>query len=104
MNVSQCHPGLAAPIGCAGETGHPFPPDLVLTPTSRWPTRLPDATVRAVLANPLPTARVRPDVDRATQGACERASIVIATFNGLVFNRLCLESLLANTDYPDYEV
>src|SRR5260370_39216084 len=103
MNVSQCHPGLAAPVGCAPEPG-PFPPDLLLTPTSRWPTRLPEATIRAVLANPSPASRVRPDVDRATRCACQRASIVLATFNGLVFSRLCLESLLANNDYPDYEV
>jgi GT2 family glycosyltransferase len=44
------------------------------------------------------------NVDEAIRGTWERASVVIATFNGLVFTRLCIESLLANTDYPDYEV
>src|SRR5262249_28067577 len=32
------------------------------------------------------------------------ASIVVVTHNQLAFTRLCLESLLANTDGPDYEV
>jgi GT2 family glycosyltransferase len=31
-------------------------------------------------------------------------SIVIVTFDNLVYTRLCLESLLANTDYSSYEV
>jgi GT2 family glycosyltransferase len=30
--------------------------------------------------------------------------VVIVAFNNLVFNRLCLESLLAHTEYPHYEV
>jgi GT2 family glycosyltransferase len=32
------------------------------------------------------------------------ASVVVVTFNNLVYTRLCLESLLANTDGPGYEV
>ncbi len=33
-----------------------------------------------------------------------RASIVIVTYNNLALTKLCLESVLRNTDYPDYEV
>jgi GT2 family glycosyltransferase len=33
-----------------------------------------------------------------------RASIVIVTYNNLVYTRLCLESILKNTDYINYEV
>ena len=39
--------------GDAHDVGAPFPADLVLTPVSRWPTTLPDASVRAVLDTPL---------------------------------------------------
>lgn len=75
-----------------------FPPALVLTPTSRWPTRLPDLTVRTVLERPATAFAV--GVDRLVPGA----SIIVVTFDNLVFNRLCLESILANTDYPNYEI
>jgi GT2 family glycosyltransferase/glycosyltransferase involved in cell wall biosynthesis len=33
-----------------------------------------------------------------------RASIVIVTYNNLALNKLCLESVLRNTEYPNYEV
>jgi GT2 family glycosyltransferase/glycosyltransferase involved in cell wall biosynthesis len=33
-----------------------------------------------------------------------RASIIIITYNGLDYNRQCLDSIYAKTDYPDYEV
>lgn len=36
--------------------------------------------------------------------ASRRASIIIVTYNNLSLNKLCLESLFRNTDYPDYEV
>jgi GT2 family glycosyltransferase len=104
MELSHCHAEIASPSGSATESASPFPPDLVLTPTSRWPTRLPEDTVNAVLANPLPAARKRAHVDEVIRGPGEGASVVLVTFNGLVFTRLCLESLLVNTDYADYEV
>jgi GT2 family glycosyltransferase len=34
----------------------------------------------------------------------ERVSIIVVTFNNLVFNRLCLESVLANSEGYDYEI
>jgi GT2 family glycosyltransferase len=95
---------LASPATAnPGEPADPFPATLVLTPTSRWPTRLPPATVQAVLGNPLPRSRAYP-VSQPPQAGIPRASIVIVTFNNLVYTRLCLESLLANTDYPHHEI
>jgi len=79
----------------------PFPPSLVLSPVSRGPTKLPDATAQAVLDNPIPIALPQP---AASPAISRWASIVIVTSDNLVYTRLCLESLLANTDYPDYEV
>lgn len=37
-------------------------------------------------------------------GICPKVSIIILTYNNLPFNQLCLESIYANTDYPDFEV
>jgi GT2 family glycosyltransferase len=73
-----------------------FPPDLVLTPISRRPTRLNESTVRAVLERPAPTVAARSRLAPQT-------SIVVVTRDNLVFARLCLESLLAATD-GGYEV
>ena len=68
----------------------PFPAELVLTPTSRWPTRLPAQTVRT---RDIPLERaVRPFV--LPPGYVPRAAIVMVTLDGLVFTRLCLESVL----------
>jgi GT2 family glycosyltransferase len=39
----------------------------------------------------------------STPAAQPRASVVIVTFNSLVFTKLCLESVLSNTD-PGYEL
>ena len=75
-----------------------FPPDLVLTPLSRRPIQLPQATIEAVLGAGVPS--VTPWQDPSSW----RVSIIVVTFNGLVFNKLCLGSLLANTRYPNYEV
>lgn len=33
-----------------------------------------------------------------------RASIIVVTYNNLALNKLCLESIIRNTDYPNYEV
>ena len=76
-----------------------FPPDLVLMPISRWPTTLPESSVRAVL-DVAATDRVKPHpaVDQPS------VSIVIVTCDGLVFSRLCLENLLATASPFDFEV
>jgi GT2 family glycosyltransferase len=77
-----------------------FTNDLVLTPIGRWPTTLPPESVRAVLDAPV-DQRVR--THRRPTDAAPRVSIVVVTLDGLVFSRLCLESLLANTQSDDYE-
>jgi polysaccharide pyruvyl transferase CsaB len=44
---------------------------------------------------------------RIETGLCEvtpRASIIIVTYNNLALNKLCLESLIRNTEYLNYEV
>ena len=70
----------------------PYPPDLVVTPLSRRPTRLPDRTVETVLEQPVPAPL--PD-ERAP--AAPAASVVVVTLDKLPFNRMCLETVLANT-------
>lgn len=43
-------------------------------------------------------------VDRAVRAAWPRASVIVLTYDNLAFNRLCLASVLQNTDYPNYEL
>ena len=75
------------------------PDDLTITPVRRRPTRLPDATVRALLDRAVP---VPDDPDRAC--APVASSIVVVTRDNLPFLRLCLESILANTEGNAWEV
>jgi GT2 family glycosyltransferase len=74
----------------------PLPADLDLRPKSRWPTRLSDATIAQVLATPLPTETASEDAPRT--------SVVVVTFDNLVFNRMCLESLLHTTRGESCEI
>jgi GT2 family glycosyltransferase len=81
-------------------TGLALPTDLVLTPVSKRPTMLADDTVRSVLAAPLPAGTPRGwATERPTA-----ASIVIVSYNNLVFTRMCLETVLATTRDADAEV
>jgi GT2 family glycosyltransferase len=73
-------------------------PGLVIALSSRRPTTLPEETVRAVLEAPLPVSIVAPTGEHA------EVSVVVVTHNGLVFTRLCLESVLASLDIPSLEV
>lgn len=43
-------------------------------------------------------------LDRAIRETFPQASIAVLTHDNLAFSRLCLESLLANTEYPNYEL
>src|SRR5262245_44827293 len=76
----------------------PFPAEMVLTPRSRNPIRLEDATVAAVIERPVPEFSLSRDP------AAPLVSIVVVSFDNLLFTRMCLESLLANTDYANYEM
>ncbi len=81
-------------------TPRPFPLDLAIVPVSRWPTTLPAASVRRVLETPV-DQRVR----RVSTSPLDPAiSIVMVTCDGLLFSRLCLESLLANETSVPFEV
>src|SRR5918995_1253342 len=43
-------------------------------------------------------------IDQAIRDSWPRASIVILTHDNLAFSRMCLTSVLENTEYPNYEV
>jgi GT2 family glycosyltransferase len=78
----------------------PFPASMDLEPVSRRPTRLDPETVEIVTGRPVPVL----GRDQVAPTEEKLASIVIVSYDNLVFTRLCLESLLANTDYLAYEV
>jgi GT2 family glycosyltransferase len=42
--------------------------------------------------------------DKALRASWPRASVVVLTHDNLAFSRMCLASLLENTDYPNYEL
>lgn len=77
---------------------HGFPAEMVLEPVSRRPTVLPRETVE--IAQRGAPARY----EDAPALAAGSASIVVVTHDGLVFSRLCLESVLANTVERDFEL
>jgi GT2 family glycosyltransferase len=86
-----------------------LPPDLILEPMSRKPTVLPETTVRTILDLPAGAARAAGartpgPFEAAPRDSFPRVSIVVITRDHLVFTKLCLESVLANTDYPAYEL
>ncbi len=74
-----------------------LPKDLVLDVVSRRPLELPAQTVARVRNLEAPR-------DAQAQRDFPKASIVIVTFGDLVPTRLCMESILDNTDRPPYEV
>ena len=99
------------PTGMRSCSGRPslLPPDLILEPVSRKPTVLPEATVRTVHdlsagAGWAIGARTPGPFDPSARNLFPRVSIVVITRDNLVFSKLCLESVLANTDCPDYEL
>ncbi|MFM9105948.1 MAG: glycosyltransferase family 2 protein [Chloroflexota bacterium] len=54
---------------------------------------------------PLPSWPARwAALDRAIRAAWPRASVIVITFDNLAYNRMCLASLLENTDYPNLEI
>lgn len=81
----------AMPVSPRLRRTHPFPEDLVLTPTSRRPTRLESSTLRSILDREVPAFPVG-------SWARPAASVVVVTRDNLPFLRLCLESVLAGSD------
>jgi GT2 family glycosyltransferase len=43
-------------------------------------------------------------LDRTLRGSWPRASIIVVTWDNLAFTRLCLTSIIENTEYPNYEL
>ena len=76
-----------------------LPDDLDLMTKSRRPTTLSESTVTTILNRPLPTAEVM----GAVRTSHPAVTIIVVAFDNLVFNRMCLESILANTEVP-YEI
>jgi GT2 family glycosyltransferase len=74
-----------------------FPLEMPIEPLSRRPTTLARETVEAARDLPVSVHSEPPDLGPGS------ASIVVVTYNGLSFNRLCLESVLANTE-EDFEL
>jgi GT2 family glycosyltransferase len=75
-----------------------FPPELVVEPVSRRPTALPRETVEA--AQRQPTSR-HPEPPAMGGGS---ASVVVVTYDGLPFTRLCLETVLAHGGEVEFEL
>ena len=75
-----------------------FPPNLDLAPASRRPTVLLDETTNTVLAGDISRLRTHSRSD------APRVSVVVVVHDGLPFTRLCIESILASTDAPPYEL
>ena len=76
-----------------------YPRDVVLEPVSRRPTRLPAKTVQLAALQPPPPRWSEPP--RLGAGS---ASIVVVTYDGLPFSRLCLETALAHSSDVDLEL
>jgi GT2 family glycosyltransferase len=72
------------------------PPDLSLELRSRRPLELAEETVERVMARPVPAVR--------SHAARPAASVVVPVADNLACTRLALESLLANTSEPAYEI
>ena len=75
---------LRVSFDVADSEGHPER-TLLLPATMSWPARW-------------------AAMDQAIRRSWPRASIVILTHDNLAFSRMCLTSVLENTEYPNYEV
>jgi GT2 family glycosyltransferase len=77
----------------------PLPLDLNLKALSRRPLRLATETLEVMMQRPIPLlAEVRRNAEPF------RATVIVVTYNNLPVTRLCLESLLANTDELSFEL
>src|SRR5262249_25525435 len=102
----RAFPDTLAPLGSEGRlksdrsdllTTH-LPLGLLLSPVSRWPTRLPEPTVQTALAlSPI-------SVDGVKVALGKRASVIIVTCGGLHYTKMCLTSVLSNGWNPGDEL
>ncbi|HXR30842.1 MAG TPA: glycosyltransferase family 2 protein [Solirubrobacterales bacterium] len=91
MGIATATPGRRRVAATA------FPTEMELEPVSRRPTRLARGTVEAARAGLVEPHPQPPEL------ASDSASIVLVTRDGLVFTRLCIESVLASTE-GDFEL
>jgi GT2 family glycosyltransferase len=75
-----------------------FPASMLLEPVSRRPTVLARSTVEAAAGSPIR------HYEGPVRTGAESASIVVVTSGNLVFTRLCLQSVLANTEGDRFEL
>jgi GT2 family glycosyltransferase len=75
-----------------------FPSEMVIEPVSRRPTTLPRETIETALRQP---ASRHTEAPRMGAGS---VSVVVVTYNGLPFTRLCLETVLAHGGDVDFEL
>jgi len=92
------HVGVRLGSSPGGRPFGVFPPQMVLEPVSRRPTTLPRETIE--IAQRLP-ASSHLEVPRLGAGS---ASVVVVTYDGLPFTRLCLETVLAHSGDVDFEL
>ncbi len=76
-----------APAKPRNPSAQALPPESVVLPTSRWPTRLPEKTITVASALPVPIATPA-DIAPGT-----RATIILVTCNALPYTKMCLTSL-----------
>jgi len=102
LNTMLDHLGASRPrtLQCRRALPIPIPDDIALTPLSRWPTTLPVETVETILATPLEERIQCVQIPDDTP----LVSVVIVTIDGLVFSRLCLETLLRHETSVPFEV
>ena len=90
---------LPARRGRPPRGGEPvLPDDAPLEPVSRRPTVLADRTVEAIAGRAPAAHGVR------TDRGYKQASILVVAHDGEVFTRLTVESVLSETDFPNYEL
>ncbi|MGH8545388.1 MAG: glycosyltransferase family 2 protein, partial [Gammaproteobacteria bacterium] len=96
--------GIGRPRGASPgpRRGGALPRDLVLSPISRRPIELMEDTVEAILGSSVPGPAF--DMIAGDWNDAPLVSIVVPTLDNLAFTRLCLESVLARTERPAYEL
>jgi GT2 family glycosyltransferase len=72
-----------------------LPPNMVIVPKSRWPTRLPQETIQTAEALPVPIATGPQQV----LGSKCKASVILVTHGGLSYTKMCLTTLLGSGWY-----
>jgi ABC-type multidrug transport system fused ATPase/permease subunit/GT2 family glycosyltransferase len=80
-----------------------LPESLVLTPVSKRPLRLEPMTLSTVVDRPVATPHHR---GRVHLGPRRAASVIVVTHDcdNVALTRMCLESILANTQVPRFEI